>query len=277
MSVGTHDPPAPYPERGVAELIGRGTCPFTVGPTRESSQLPATELPIPQKHPSRLAVLFVLVGPPLLLFLAYAPFEQAVGGNPARFQAAVLPWLFPVVEGIFVLIALRLIHRDGQSWEQLAGFGKVPWRHELPWALLIFLVMAGIIATYALIVTLAAPSAATSVIYSGFPWWYEAGMVITVPVFAGFCEETIYRAYAVTRLRALGFSPRSTMILSALAFMTLHVDPVDFPYTFVIGLFLAWLYQKRGRLLPMILAHIAIDVIGYLGVFFVLPSILQYI
>lgn len=77
------------------------------------------------------------------------------------------------------------------------------------------------------------------------------GMVILTP----FVEELIFRGLIFRRLKEW-ISPTAAILCSALIFGIYHGNLLQNCYAAVIGLLLAWLYEKYQHLLAPILAHI---------------------
>ena len=90
------------------------------------------------------------------------------------------------------------------------------------------------------------------------PLWFRVAAVIT----AGIVEETIFRAYTVTRLTQLSGRLWLAAVLSVTAFAALHIPiwGIGPSFAFLLGgaVMTAFFIWKRD-LLAMILAHIAID------------------
>lgn len=81
-------------------------------------------------------------------------------------------------------------------------------------------------------------------------------MVLLAPV----AEELIFRKLLVDRVCAYGES--TAILLSGFLFALFHGNLNQFAYAFTIGLFLAFLYVKTGRVLYPILLHMAINFLG---------------
>jgi CAAX protease family protein len=77
-------------------------------------------------------------------------------------------------------------------------------------------------------------------------------------------EELFFRGFLFAALRARhGFW--SSALLSSAAFGLVHVVQGSFllvPIIFVVGLGLAWVYERRGSLLASITAHATFNAIG---------------
>lgn len=82
---------------------------------------------------------------------------------------------------------------------------------------------------------------------------------------AGICEEIIFRGYGITILEKLLKNKTAALILSSLAFMSLHgiafVPPPLLIQYFIVGLILGWIFQKYRRLEILILIHVFLDIL----------------
>jgi membrane protease YdiL (CAAX protease family) len=67
-------------------------------------------------------------------------------------------------------------------------------------------------------------------------------------------EEILFRGVAFHAC-ARRLSVRATIVLTALLFAGVHADPYRLPFTFLMGLALAWLRYRSGSLWPGMLAH----------------------
>lgn len=78
------------------------------------------------------------------------------------------------------------------------------------------------------------------------------GSCLLIPI----VEELLYRGVVYKRLRLLvGVTP--AIVLSALLFGLMHVNLVQFLYAGILGLLLAFMLERTGRLYAPILGHIA--------------------
>lgn len=79
---------------------------------------------------------------------------------------------------------------------------------------------------------------------------------LSVAVIAPLTEEIFFRGFLYAGLRTrVGI--RNAMLISTLFFSALHFSVDAFVPIFVLGLFLAWTYEKTGSLYPGILLHAA--------------------
>lgn len=78
--------------------------------------------------------------------------------------------------------------------------------------------------------------------------------VIASVFFAPLCEETIYRGVLFNGLKKER-TVLKAVLLSALAFMLMHMSPVQVVFQFSLGVLSAFVMHRSGRLLPSILLH----------------------
>jgi hypothetical protein len=79
---------------------------------------------------------------------------------------------------------------------------------------------------------------------------------LSVAVIAPLTEEIFFRGFLYAGLRTRVGMPKA-MLISTLFFTALHFSVDAFIPIFVLGLFLAWVYEKTGSLYPGILLHAA--------------------
>jgi membrane protease YdiL (CAAX protease family) len=81
------------------------------------------------------------------------------------------------------------------------------------------------------------------------------GMLTLVAVtVAPFCEEAAFRGFILTALRTR-HTPGSAIVVAAVLFAAMHLDPVRFPTLFVLGAAFGWLAWRAGSLWPAVVAH----------------------
>ncbi len=82
--------------------------------------------------------------------------------------------------------------------------------------------------------------------------WYAMWLVVLLgPI----VEELFFRGLAYTALkRRLGIG--WAMVLSAFVFSLLHLDPVGFVPIMVLGVLLAYLYERTGSLVTPMVVHV---------------------
>jgi len=97
-------------------------------------------------------------------------------------------------------------------------------------------------------------------------WPAMTGMFLATTVFAPVAEEMALRGVLYGWLRQ-HVPAVAAGLVSATAFALLHGVPLLIPGTFLVGLTLAWVYEKSGSLLPGILLHGCFNAISTVLVF----------
>lgn len=98
-------------------------------------------------------------------------------------------------------------------------------------------------------------------------YWWTVPVLILRAIDAGVTEEVIVIGYLFARLRELGWG-RWTIILATAALRgTYHLyqGVGGFIGNFVMGLIFGWLYDRYGRVLPFVIAHLLIDSAIFVG------------
>ena len=89
-----------------------------------------------------------------------------------------------------------------------------------------------------------------------------------------FIEEIFFRGFVYGALKHR-FGIRKAIFLSALFFSFLHTNPMGFFPILVLGLLLAYLYEKTGSLIPSITVHMLHNGV-LLGLLFIVKEISKY-
>jgi membrane protease YdiL (CAAX protease family) len=98
-------------------------------------------------------------------------------------------------------------------------------------------------------------------------YWWAIPMLLFVAVRASLIEEVIVIGYFFNRLSRLGFSIRSQILLSALLRGSYHLYQGfgGFIGNFFMGLLFGYLYQRWGRVMPLVVAHFLLDAAIFVG------------
>lgn len=107
-------------------------------------------------------------------------------------------------------------------------------------------------------------------------YWWTIPVLLLAAVNAALVEELIVVGYLFKRLSLLKVSVKSQIIISALLRATYHLYQGfgGFIGNFLMGLVFGWLYQRWGRVMPLVVAHFLLDAaifIGYSAVHGLLP------
>ena len=98
-------------------------------------------------------------------------------------------------------------------------------------------------------------------------YWWAIPMLLFAAVRASLLEEVIVVGYLFNRLSRLGFSNNSQIVLSASLRATYHLYQGfgGFIGNFVMGLLFGYLYQRWGRVMPLVVAHFFLDAAIFVG------------
>lgn len=97
----------------------------------------------------------------------------------------------------------------------------------------------------------------SGVIYSG-PIWIQA---VTIAVAAPILEEFLYRGLLYRRLRAY-LRPLPCTLISAFVFGIMHGNAVQFVYAFILGIFMAYIYEKFKTVWASVIFHAGANLIS---------------
>jgi membrane protease YdiL (CAAX protease family) len=98
-------------------------------------------------------------------------------------------------------------------------------------------------------------------------YWWTIPMLLFSAVRASLLEEVIVVGYLFNRLSRLGFSNNSQIVFSASLRATYHLYQGfgGFIGNFVMGLLFGYLYQRWGRVMPLVVAHFILDAAIFVG------------
>lgn len=97
--------------------------------------------------------------------------------------------------------------------------------------------------------------------------WWTIPILLLSAVRAGVTEEVIVVGYLFARLRDLGWGRWQIIISAALLRGTYHLYQGfgAFVGNVAMGILFGWLYDRYGRLLPLVIAHVVIDAVIFIG------------
>jgi len=205
-------------------------------------------------------------------------------GRPLADQAAVLnasltpgrPWLDVVLQltglafGLVpVLLAIHLLTRSGEGVRPL-GLDRWQPRFDLTRGA----ALAALIGSSGLAVYLAVHAAGLNltVVPEALPavWWRIPLLLLSAAQNA-VLEEVLVVGYLLHRLRQLGWSDGRALALSAVLRGSYHLYQGlgGFAGNLVMGLVFGRLYQRWGRIGPLVVAHTLIDAVTFVGYVYV--------
>jgi membrane protease YdiL (CAAX protease family) len=96
----------------------------------------------------------------------------------------------------------------------------------------------------------------------------ERCLFVFMAISAGFCEEVVYRGFAIESLKGRGWRTWSAIIAGTIAFIFIHgiTALFIFPLLFVVGLFYSGLYLWRKSLTPGIYLHASFNVMAVMAI-----------
>jgi membrane protease YdiL (CAAX protease family) len=93
----------------------------------------------------------------------------------------------------------------------------------------------------------------------GTPWGY-----LTIGLLAPLSEEIVLRGAILKELlKSEKLGVWAAITISALMFALIHMNPVQMPHAFLIGLLLGWMYWRTGSILPGVAYHWANNSIAF--------------
>lgn len=182
---------------------------------------------------------------------------------------------------VTIAVIARLVRREGLRLRDLVGIvrGRVLRDVGLGLGIGVLLYAAFVVASFAggaAAVGLFGPAAQAAAPGAtlALPLWYGLWSLLVLPVTVAIAEELLYRGWAQPRVQAIIGTPALAVVLVGLAFGVQHIafdlsGPAGavarFVTTFLVGIVFGVLYLWLRRLLPLIVGHWLVDVIG-LGV-----------
>jgi membrane protease YdiL (CAAX protease family) len=205
---------------------------------------------------------------------------DVVSGVPLADQSAVLnaslapgkPWLDLLLQltGLAfalvpVLLAVHLLTRSGEGVRPL-GLDRPRPRSDLGRGVVLAALVGG--TGLGLYVAAHAAGLNLTVVPEALPavWWRDPVLLLSAGQNA-VLEEVLVAGYLLHRLRQLGWGDGQALAVSALLRGSYHLYQGlgGFVGNLVMGLLFGRLYQRWGRVGPLIVAHTLIDAVAFLG------------
>ena len=187
-------------------------------------------------------------------------------------QAPGRPWLDLALQltsigfGLVpVLLVIHLLTRSGETVRTL-GLDTTRPRSDLLRGMLLAAAVGG--AGVAFYLAVHATGANLTVVAENLPnvWWRYPVLVLSA-VQNGVLEEVLVAGYLLHRLRQLGWSDNRALLVSALLRGSYHLYQGfgGFAGNVVMGLVFGRLYQRWGRVTPLVIAHTLMDIVAFVG------------
>jgi membrane protease YdiL (CAAX protease family) len=172
-----------------------------------------------------------------------------------------------VLQGLMpVLLVLVLLSRDPATTGFGIGLHGRPWGRDLLQGLG-FAALIGIPGLVLVWVAHQLGVSANLAVVDVPDTWYRVPLLLLQAAQNGVLEEIVVVAYLLTRLRQLGWSNSQALGASAVLRGSYHLYQGlgGFFGNMVMGLIFAWWFQRTRRVLPLVVAHILLDVFAFVG------------
>ncbi|HEX6237116.1 MAG TPA: CPBP family intramembrane glutamic endopeptidase [Acidimicrobiales bacterium] len=269
-------------DNGEATAAPKAATPVAFAGPTATSPTPVRHPPglVPAAAPSRRILrdeVWIVLGLTFLASAIWAVLDLVsrptlAGTTAVLYQADASPPFHQIVAVALalvpVLLVVHLLHRSGEGPADI-GLSLRPrsqLRRDLARGLALFaLVGSAGLALYLGSVALGV-NRDVAVIAGETSWW-------TVPVWLvrsvryGLTEEVIVAGYLLHRLGQLGWSANRSLAVSALLRGTYHLYQGfgGFAGNLAMGLLFGRVYQRTGRTVPLIVAHVLVDAVAGIG------------
>ena len=79
--------------------------------------------------------------------------------------------------------------------------------------------------------------------------------IISITIMAPLVEELLFRGAIQGYMLRKGMKPLHAILIASAIFGIVHMNPIQIPFAFAIGLIFGWLYYRTGSLVPGIVGH----------------------
>ena len=79
--------------------------------------------------------------------------------------------------------------------------------------------------------------------------------IISITIMAPLVEELLFRGAIQGYMLRKGMKPLHAILIASAIFGIVHMNPVQIPFAFAIGLIFGWLYYRTGSVVPGIIGH----------------------
>lgn len=106
-------------------------------------------------------------------------------------------------------------------------------------------------------------------------YWWSVPVLLLSAVRHAVLEEVLMLGFLFTYTRKLRMGPWSIIIISAVIRGSYHLYQGAGPMigNMLMGVVFGWIYQKYGRVMPLVIAHFLLDAIGFVGYALIGPAI----
>lgn len=196
--------------------------------------------------------------------------DQTAQVNPSQSSRQVFDFLYQFLGNAFPLFAVALVifllWQPGRSGFRRIGFDLSRPGRDLGGGVLLFLAIGipGIL-FYALgrVLGLTVQVQASPL----DTYWWTVPILVLAALRAGLQEEVIVVGYLFTRLRQLGWSKWTIILSAAVLRGSYHLYQGFGPFVgnAIMGVVFGWCYTRWGRVMPLVVAHVVIDIVSFVG------------
>ena len=79
--------------------------------------------------------------------------------------------------------------------------------------------------------------------------------IISITIMAPLVEELLFRGAIQGHLLRKGIKPIYAILIASAVFGIVHINPIQVPFAFAIGMIFGWLYYRTGSVVPGIVGH----------------------
>ena len=79
--------------------------------------------------------------------------------------------------------------------------------------------------------------------------------IISIAIMAPLVEELLFRGAIQGYILRKGMKPLHAILIASAIFGIVHMNPIQIPFAFAIGLIFGWLYYRTGSVIPGIVGH----------------------
>ena len=79
--------------------------------------------------------------------------------------------------------------------------------------------------------------------------------IISITIMAPLVEELLFRGAIQGYMLRKGMKPLNAILIASAIFGIVHMNPIQIPFAFAIGMIFGWLYYRTGSVVPGIIGH----------------------
>ena len=79
--------------------------------------------------------------------------------------------------------------------------------------------------------------------------------IISITIMAPLVEELLFRGAIQGYMLRKGMKPLNAILIASAIFGIVHMNPIQIPFAFAIGMIFGWLYYRTGSVIPGIVGH----------------------